>query len=69
MTLATARQDRANLNEFEFLAQQRVELVASTSAWMNRLIALNASVATGDRGEVIALRDALIAELRAVLGV
>lgn len=69
MTLASARQDRANLNEFEYLSQSQIAIVATTQEWMTRLTVLFGAVQTTDRPEVTALRDKMIAELRAVLGV
>jgi hypothetical protein len=69
MSLATARQDRANLNEYEFLQQAEAEIVARTSEWMNRLQVLFGAVAAGDKPDVQALRTQMIADLRAVLGV
>lgn len=67
MSFATEKQDRDNLAMYEELERKKAALVSQTTVWMNEATALHGSVAADKKAEIVALRDALVADLQVLL--
>jgi len=70
MSFTSIRESFNNLKEYDQLVEFKANITGYTQKWLDRGIALHGNTSdAGEKAEIIALRDALIAELRVILGV
>jgi hypothetical protein len=69
VSFVAAKDDEINLNEYISLEREAGKIVSTTSTWMSRATALHGVVDAEKQAELITLRDTLVNDLRAVLGV
>jgi len=70
MSFTSTRDSQNNLKEYDSLVEFKTSIVNHTQIWLNRGTVLHGKTSdVGEKAEIIALRDALIAELRVILGV
>ena len=70
MSYLSRQEQEVRDERFAELEVLKTRLVGKVSLWVDDAVALHASTTdVAEKAEVIALRDAMIAELRAVLGI
>lgn len=65
-----ARKTQIDKDErYDNLVVRRDQLVANTQKWMNDATNLHTDSDAAEKADVVALRDAMVASLRSILGV
>ncbi len=68
MSFTQARKERDDLSLFEELTRQAANMESQATVFVNTASNLHASVTQDRKDEIVALRDAHIANLRAIFG-
>jgi hypothetical protein len=70
MALQTDKQHQQDIGTFDNLIQKKAQILNHVQDWVNQGTSFYAALDNaGEKAEVLALRNAFIAELRAILGV